>query len=500
MKARPPLTGYNHNVRHGSQLLHVQTEDSGPANPRVLTHLFAGGTVLATKRLVYPADEAVEEVRRRMQEQHKAMLLELRAGQYEAQIALRLGIAPTAAAPLAEVDATIPFELLPSEVEVGPAVERLFVTTPLATSPISSPPVAVPSPGPVTPRSTEAASGLPGATTPERVRDPATPTLVAPGPPAVAPSAVPLPAPADQDRTERRQQPRPAPSPRPSPVAGSPPAIGAPATSPPAVTPPLRPAAPQLGQGEPLKTPLSSPALLHHEVDEGDLDLTQPERIPPPEVMALLESLGDVPSSRPAVSPSLAPSSSPTAPSPSRGPVPSGPLPYAPAPSAARRIPPPPTVRPPQPPRPQAVPAPAERGRSVSVPAPASGASRSGRLDAGGRGAAPPTSRPVLAPPGSLRKGTSPLGSPALAVGGRAGRSERAVPPYGNQPSAEGVMMARPAGTPAPSAAPLPRAQPSARPAPPTTKPVEDLFGNGDAERTLDEVILAFLAEEPTDR
>jgi hypothetical protein len=80
---RSPLLGYNHNVRYGGRILHVQTEDSGPANPHLHTHLFFGGSILATKRCQYDAAFPEEGVRGLMQGQHKEILKELKQGLYD---------------------------------------------------------------------------------------------------------------------------------------------------------------------------------------------------------------------------------------------------------------------------------------------------------------------------------------------------------------------------------------------------------------------------------
>lgn len=81
--ARSPLLGYNHNVRYGGRILHVQTEDSGPANPHLFTHLFFEGSILATKRSQYDADEAEDFVRAMMQKQHKEILKDLKQGLFD---------------------------------------------------------------------------------------------------------------------------------------------------------------------------------------------------------------------------------------------------------------------------------------------------------------------------------------------------------------------------------------------------------------------------------
>lgn len=80
---RSPLLGYNHNVRYGGRILHVQTEDSGPANPHLHTHLFFGGSILATKRCQYDAASPEDGVRGLMQGQHKEILKELKQGLYD---------------------------------------------------------------------------------------------------------------------------------------------------------------------------------------------------------------------------------------------------------------------------------------------------------------------------------------------------------------------------------------------------------------------------------
>lgn len=91
MKQRSPVLGYNHNVRYAGRLWHVQTEDSGVNNPHVFTHLFHDGTILATKRLDYDPSSEVSAVQKLMQTQHKAMLRELKAGQFDEKIAKFFG-------------------------------------------------------------------------------------------------------------------------------------------------------------------------------------------------------------------------------------------------------------------------------------------------------------------------------------------------------------------------------------------------------------------------
>ena len=52
-RARSPVLGYNHNLRHGGRVFHVQTEDSGQGYARLHTHLFFEGTILSSKKQEY---------------------------------------------------------------------------------------------------------------------------------------------------------------------------------------------------------------------------------------------------------------------------------------------------------------------------------------------------------------------------------------------------------------------------------------------------------------
>lgn len=81
------VTGFNHNIKHRGQIFHVQTEDSGTDNPHIITHLFVGGNILASKKTSYAdivhADNLPEVVRALMEEQHKEMLRNLINGVYD---------------------------------------------------------------------------------------------------------------------------------------------------------------------------------------------------------------------------------------------------------------------------------------------------------------------------------------------------------------------------------------------------------------------------------
>jgi hypothetical protein len=81
------LTGFNHNIKHRGRVYHVQTEDSGVSNPHIITHLFVGGNIVASKRTSYAdilnAEHLPEIVRELMEEQHKEMLRNLMGGAFD---------------------------------------------------------------------------------------------------------------------------------------------------------------------------------------------------------------------------------------------------------------------------------------------------------------------------------------------------------------------------------------------------------------------------------
>jgi hypothetical protein len=105
-RARSPVLGYNHNLRHGGRVFHVQTEDSGQGYARVYTHLFFEGTILSSKKAEYDATASEDAVRGMMQQLHKTMIKELTHGGYDPHIAAfftsrgeQATLTPPAAAP-----------------------------------------------------------------------------------------------------------------------------------------------------------------------------------------------------------------------------------------------------------------------------------------------------------------------------------------------------------------------------------------------------------------
>ena len=82
------ITGYNTDVRHGSRVFHVQTEDKGLANPKIETLIYVGGEILDSYRGTYEdllAEVPLQEtaIQARMDDQHKSVIREIKNGKYD---------------------------------------------------------------------------------------------------------------------------------------------------------------------------------------------------------------------------------------------------------------------------------------------------------------------------------------------------------------------------------------------------------------------------------
>lgn len=84
------VVGFNHNINYKGEVFHVQTEDSGVANPHIITLLYRGGTILASIKTSYAdiikvenLDHVVEDL---MKEQHKDMMRRLKSAQFDDRI------------------------------------------------------------------------------------------------------------------------------------------------------------------------------------------------------------------------------------------------------------------------------------------------------------------------------------------------------------------------------------------------------------------------------
>ncbi len=135
------VVGFNHNFCYRGEVFHVQTEDGGLKSPNIITLLYRGGTILASKKTSYSdiakVDHLEQVVEDLMKEQHKEMLRRLRAGDFDTII--RSTKPP--AAPAVE----------PATPAVEPAASAIPPFRPAPVAPIAASPA--PSPSPVPPES-----------------------------------------------------------------------------------------------------------------------------------------------------------------------------------------------------------------------------------------------------------------------------------------------------------------------------------------------------------
>lgn len=81
------ITGYNTDVEHNGVVYHVQTEDKGLRTPLILSLVYTGGAILASKRSAYDdliASGFEEKVLvERLERQHKLICAAVHAGRIE---------------------------------------------------------------------------------------------------------------------------------------------------------------------------------------------------------------------------------------------------------------------------------------------------------------------------------------------------------------------------------------------------------------------------------
>lgn len=120
------ITGFNTDVQFEGVTYHVQTEDKGLETPLILSLVYVGGAILASKRTTYhdliEAGFDEKALAERLQRQHKLICAAIRAGRVEDL--KRMGVRDTAARPSAarderEAPAEVVSTPTPAVVEVG---------------------------------------------------------------------------------------------------------------------------------------------------------------------------------------------------------------------------------------------------------------------------------------------------------------------------------------------------------------------------------------------
>ncbi len=91
-------SGFNTDVHVGEHVFHVQTEDRGPSHPVIDTAVYQHGRILhrlasSYEEFAASADFSADGLQERVHQQHKAVIDDLRAGAYAAEIAAALELA-----------------------------------------------------------------------------------------------------------------------------------------------------------------------------------------------------------------------------------------------------------------------------------------------------------------------------------------------------------------------------------------------------------------------
>ena len=136
------VVGFNHNFSYKGQVYHVQTEDSGVRNPHIITLLYHGGTILASRKTSYAdiikVDNLETVVEDLMKAQHREMLRLLKNGDFDEL----LGLPPDPAKPAAKGAISAPAGAVKSATPSPPPPPPL--TTPAAVVPVITAPTVAP--------------------------------------------------------------------------------------------------------------------------------------------------------------------------------------------------------------------------------------------------------------------------------------------------------------------------------------------------------------------
>jgi hypothetical protein len=131
------ITGFNTDIEHDGVIYHVQTEDKGLDSPIILSLVYAGGTILASKRSPYAdliaegfSDELLAE---RLKRQHRLICAAIHSGRINDL--KKMGRAPARKEPVETptaveaqeaVEEVVAEELVVEEIEAPAAVEEAF--------------------------------------------------------------------------------------------------------------------------------------------------------------------------------------------------------------------------------------------------------------------------------------------------------------------------------------------------------------------------------------
>lgn len=137
------LTGYNTDIKHEGVIYHVQTEDGGTDNPVIVSLIYQGGRILASKKTSYAhllgSQDIVSQIRNLLEQQHRAMIKAILTGAPVAEP----GKAPAAPEPSKpQVQARAPAPASPSNQEPPQTASQPPGNTPPAQT--AKPPLEIP--------------------------------------------------------------------------------------------------------------------------------------------------------------------------------------------------------------------------------------------------------------------------------------------------------------------------------------------------------------------
>lgn len=81
------ITGFNTDVKHGTRVFHIQTEDKGEPNPYIESLIYVGGEILASKRTSYAGvlkdSKEAQVIHDLMEQQHRTMIAAIQRGRFD---------------------------------------------------------------------------------------------------------------------------------------------------------------------------------------------------------------------------------------------------------------------------------------------------------------------------------------------------------------------------------------------------------------------------------
>ena len=145
------LTGYNTDIKHEGVIYHVQTEDGGTDNPFIVSLIYQGGRILASRKTSYThllgTDDFISKLRNLLEHQHKVMIKAILTGVPLTDQKKTSTESPVAAPPPSgpasthhQAPAQAPQPQAPLQVEAPPQVQKSVNPPSTPKPPLEAPP------------------------------------------------------------------------------------------------------------------------------------------------------------------------------------------------------------------------------------------------------------------------------------------------------------------------------------------------------------------------